>query len=131
MTSNNEIKADQLSQPDSSENIESFEFKCKLSKNVIEYKCYKNEKKAFMEYSFIDPKLPKSYLVLLRTSVDKLTLKGYKKIVQTVQEDEWHKFLKKDKWQLVTKVKYPIGNCCIIECDINQALGCISRGLGL
>lgn len=112
-------------------NIECFEFKCQISKNVIEYKCYKTEKKAFMEYSYIDPKLPKSYMVLLRTSVDQLIFKGYQKIVQIVQEDEWHKFLKNDKWQLVTKVKYPIGTCCIIECDITEALGCISRGLGL
>lgn len=111
--------------------MECFEFKCKISKSIIEYKCYIEEKKAFMEYSYIDPKIPKSYMVLLRTSIDQLILKGYEKIVQTVLEDDWHKFLIKDKWQLINQIKYPAGVCCVIECDINQALGCISRGLGI
>ncbi|AYV81274.1 MAG: hypothetical protein Harvfovirus24_10 [Harvfovirus sp.] len=112
-------------------NIECLEFACKISKNVVEYRCEKKEKRALMEYSFIDSKLPKSYLVLLRTSVDKLIEKKYEKIVQTVTEDDWENFLKKDKWKLVAKMKSGALNCCIVECDIADALGCISRGLGL
>ncbi|AYV83526.1 MAG: hypothetical protein Hyperionvirus8_10 [Hyperionvirus sp.] len=116
----------------SDDNIECLEFRCKISKNVIEYKCQKKEKKAFMEYSFIDVRLPKSFMVLLRSSIDQLREKGYVGVVQSVLEDDWNKFLKKDKWKLVERVKYPaIGVCCVIECEIGDAIGCVARGLGV
>ena len=110
------------------DNIEIFEFQCKLSKNYIEFKCYKNEHEAHMENTYIDAGLYKLYFVLLRKSIDELTNKGYNKIVQLVTTEDWNNYLKKDKrWKI--KNKNPPNY--IIECNIDHALGCISKGLGL
>lgn len=117
---------------DQENNIENFDYKCMISKNAIEYKCYKKEKEAHMEYYFIDQNIYKSFFLVLRTSIDALKKKGYTKIVQTVSEDDWNNFLKKDnKWNIKNTVQYPNAAFNVIECDINNALGCISRGLGL
>lgn len=114
------------------DNIERFEFNCKLSKNCIEYKCYKKEKEAYIEYNNIDPDIYKSYFVILRKSIDNLIEKGYEKIVQTVNEDDWNNYLKNDKrWKIKNIIRYTDVNCYVIECSINDALSCISRGLGL
>jgi len=112
------------------DNIERFDFRCKISRNSIEYKCYKKEKEAHIEYNNIDPEIYKSYFVILRMSIDDLTKRGYEKIVQTVTEDDWNNYLKNDKrWKVKKTVKYPNMNLYIIECGINDALGCISKGL--
>lgn len=116
----------------SGNNIERLDFHCNLSKNVIEYKCYKKEKEAHIEYNNIDPTLYKLYFVILRISIDNLTKKGYEKIVQSVMEEDWNNYLKNDKrWVIKYIIKYPNMNCYVIECGIGDALGCISRGLGL
>ena len=113
------------------DNIERFDFRCRVSKNVIEYKCYKKEKEAHIEYNNIDPKIYKSYFVILRTSIDNLSRKGYQKIVQTVTEDDWNNYLKNDnKWKIKNTIKRSDINLYIIECDINDAINCISKGLG-
>ena len=111
-------------------NIENFTFKCKISDNCIEYKCYKNEGEANIEYNYIDTNIPKSYFVLLRVSIDSLKKKNYKKILQKVYVDDWNKYLKDDNWKIRSSVQDNDINCHIIECDIDDALGCIARGLG-
>jgi hypothetical protein len=111
-------------------NIENFDFKCDVSKNHIVYTCYKNTMEAFMEFSYIDPKIPKGYFAVLRKSIDALKAKGYTKLVQTVTKDDWDKYLKNDKWKLKDTFTHPTGVCNIIECNIDDAIGCISRGLG-
>jgi hypothetical protein len=111
-------------------NIERLDFKCEISDNMIEYKCYRKEREAHIEYSHIDEKVYKSYFVLLRTSIDALKKKGYEKVVQMVSEDDWTKYLKGDKWKIKRTIKYRDINLHIIECDIDDAIGCITRGLG-
>ena len=110
-----------------------YEIKCDLSKNYIEYKC-NNQGDAFMEYTYIDPSLPKSFFGLLRSSVDFLKEKNITNIVQSVLEDDWNKFLvKNDKWKIRTKINVDNSEMkyVIIECKINDALNCISSGLGI
>jgi hypothetical protein len=108
-----------------------YEFKCELSTNCIEFRCKKNYD-AFMEYTKFDQELPKSFFVLLRTSIDFLENNKYKKIVQTVSEDDWNNFLSKnDKWTIRSKMIYNMQNYFIIECKISDAIYCISSGLGL
>ena len=112
-------------------NFEDFSFQCKISQNCIEYKCNKITMEANIEYSNIDTKIPKAFFVLLRTSIDALKNKGYKYIGQLVTQDDWENFLKNDKWTIINEIKYPTMTCCVIKCEIDDALGCISRGLGL
>lgn len=117
---------------DNQDNIKFFDYKCKVSKNTIEYKCYKMEKEAHMEYCFIDPNIYKSFFVVLRESIDSLKKKGYNKIVQSVSEDDWNNYLKNNnKWTIKNVVKYANNVMYVIECDIDNALECISKGLGL
>ena len=114
------------------ENIETFIFSCKISTNTLEYKCYKNEKEAYIESSNIDPNIYKSYFIILRKSIENLTSKGYEKIVQSVSIADWDDYLKDDKrWKIKSIVKYFNVDHYLIECNIEDAIGCISRGLGV
>lgn len=113
------------------EQFQSHEFKCDLSNSVIEYRCNK-EGDAFMEYTYINPQFSKSFFVLLRTSIEFLKNKKCKKIVQTVVEDDWNKFLSKnEKWKIRSKMTHNGNNFLVIECKIKNALYCISDGLGV
>ena len=112
-------------------NIERFEYKCKISKNQIDYKCYKNEKEAMIDYNVIDPNIsPKSYFVILRKSIDSLKNKGYKTIIQLVTEEDYMSCLNNGKWKIRNKINYTNTKCLIIECPIDDALIAISNGLG-
>ena len=115
-----------------SNNVEPLNFNCNISKNTIEYKCYKSEKEAHIEYSNIDPDIYKSYFILLRTSIDTLKSKGYEKIVQLVTEADWRNYLKNTKWNIRNEKYLPSNDkCYVIECNIDDALECISKGLGM
>lgn len=106
-------------------------YKCKLSDNVIEYKGFRGSGEAYMEYTHIDPRFYKAFFVVLRTSIDSLKGKGYQKLVQTVTEEDWQG-LQHDKWRLRGKILHAGGLTVLaIECDLDDALECISRGLGL
>ena len=113
---------------------ESFNFKCKLSNNCLEYNCHKESKTACISYSNIDPNIPKLYFVILRVSIDALKEKGYEKVVQNVTQDDWNNYLSKsrckDKWKIKNTTKYDTIDLYTIECDIDDALACISSGLG-
>lgn len=113
--------------------MEPLEFKCKLSKNYIEYKCNPNSQlnsDVFMEYYNIDHLKIKPFFVLLRTSIDALTKKGYKKIVQRVQMDDWNELKSNNKWKMRNIETLNNLVTVIIECNIEDALECISKGLG-
>src|SRR5690348_16823718 len=107
------------------------EIKCEISDSIIEYKCDKDKKDVYIEYNYIDPNIPKSYFVILRAFVDKLTNKGYKRIIQSVAKEEWEQFLQCDKkWKIVEKIENKICTVYVIECKIEDYLGCVARGLG-
>ena len=85
-----------------------------------------------MEYTNIDLSLSKSFFVLLRTSIDFLKINNYKNIIQTIRENDWNSFLSKNtKWRIRSKMEYTGINYIIIECEIDDALYCISNGLGV
>jgi hypothetical protein len=101
-------------------------FKCNISKNEIEYTCDIANKIVYFGETNIDPKLPKGFFLLLRTSIDEFIDKGYKRFVQTISPSEWETLLKKnEKWKLIEKHS----EYYVIECDINDALFNISKGL--
>src|SRR5947207_10297532 len=75
--------------PSDDANIEMLMFQCRLSRNVVEYRCFRKEKDAFMEFTNIDSNLPKSFCVLLRASIDSLKAKGYRRVVQLVPQTDW------------------------------------------
>lgn len=108
--------------------MEDLDYKCKLSNNRIQYICYKENGEAHMEETYIDERIPKLFMLVLRSSVEDLANKGYKKIVQTVPTSDWQQYLQKDKWKLRKTLANP--EFSIIECDLSEAIGCISRGLG-
>ncbi len=99
-------------------------FECDLSENLIEYKMV--GEKIFMERVEIDYDYPKLFFILLRKTVDGYIEKGYKKLVQTVTYDDWKYIKDKGKWNVVDSVNSLI----IIECDINDAIENIAKGLG-
>jgi hypothetical protein len=108
--------------------MEEKKFKCDVSDNVIEYRCFKTLKQIQMDYVFMDEHLPKSFFVLLRTSIDQFVKDGYQTFVQSVSKEDWEAFLKSDEhW----KIKEDTGYYLIIECNLDNAIGCISRGLGI
>lgn len=114
--------------------MENIEFRCDISENVIEYRCSKdgNNKDIFMEYTHLDPNLPKSFLVLLRTSINSLKLKGYTHLVQTVYKSDWDNFLKNNKKWKIRQTDIVGGiEIVIIECKIEDAIECIGSGLGI
>ena len=113
--------------------MESIEFKCKLSKNFIEYKCDPKSdinSDVYMEYYNIDETRVKPFFVLLRTSIDALTKKGYKKLVQRVHMDDWNALKGNTKWNMRKIETFNNTVTVIIECNIEDAIVCISTGLG-
>lgn len=111
------------------------EFKCDVSESLIEYRCAIDKSEIFMEYTVIDSNIPKSFFLLVRKSFDIFISEGYKKFVQAVPLEEWEQFLKSnDKWTLrrIENTENHNGKFkfAIIECDINDAVGCIGSGLG-
>jgi len=113
------------------DNIERFDFRCKISENSIEYKCYKKEKEAHIDFHKIDQTLSKSWFVLLRESINALSSKGYQKVVQAVMEKDWEQFLKNDKWTIKKTFTQNGIVIHIIECDISDAIINIAKGLGV
>ena len=110
--------------------FKSYEFKCDLSHNIIELRC-NIKKEAYMEYTNIDINLPKSFFVLLRTSIDFLKNNNFKNIIQTVSEKDWNNFLSLNKkWKIKSQQSYGCEIYLNIECSIDDALDCISKGLG-
>jgi len=108
---------------------EHLDFKCPVSKNVIEFRCFKKNRDAYMEYVNIDYDVPKAFFVILRQAIDKLKNLGYDRIVQTVLEEDWNNSLKHDKW-VIKHVDKGIQNLYVIQCNIDDALENISYGLG-
>jgi len=114
--------------------MENIEFRCNISENVIEYRCSKdiNKKDVFMEYTYLDPNLPKSFFVLLRTSINSLKSKGYTCVVQTVSKYDWDNFLKSNnKWKIRQTDIVGGREIVIIECKIEDAIESIAVGLGI
>lgn len=114
------------------DNIEEYEYRCKISQNMIKFRCYKKEQKALIELMNIDENIPKLFFVQLRASKDDLQNKNYKKIIQIVSEDDWNNYLSKSNWTVVQKFQYSYqeGSYYRIECDIDNMIECISTGLG-
>ena len=111
-------------------NIERFDFQCKISENMIEYKCYKKEKEAHFDFHKIDQTLYKSWFVLLRESINALKTKGYLKVVQAVTNDDWERFLKDDEWKIKSTFTQNGITIHLIECNIDDAIYNIAKGLG-
>lgn len=111
--------------------MQRFEYKCKLSKNVIEYECNDETKEAFFEYTEFDANLPKTYFVLLRSSIDALKNKGYKYIVQKVSQEDWRSLSQDKRWKIKNVQLIENRLYYVIICDINDAIECISKGLGV
>lgn len=88
----------------------------KLSKNVIMIDIQYNDK-------YI-----KLFLLTLRDSIDTLIDENYKGFIQYVPKEDWENYLKKDKnWIFLSEDD----NICKIYCNIDKAIECISRGLGI
>lgn len=114
--------------------MEPVEFKCKITKNHIEYRCNPDPNKdgdIYMEYCYIDQEKPKPFFVLLRTSINSLTKKGYTKLVQRVTMDDWIVLKNNTKWQMRATETFNGLVTVVIECNINDAINCISNGLGI
>lgn len=111
--------------------MEKFKFECKLSKNYIEFICDPVSKKIYMERCDIDYDNPRLFFILLRKSINTLTQSKnkYTTFVQQVTKTDWDTDLKKnDKWSLCGRVESEL--YVTIECNISDALYCISSGLG-
>jgi hypothetical protein len=67
-------------------------------------------------------------LVLLRESMEDLIKKNYKLYQQQLFKKEWEKYLSKDKkWRVLEDLENEI----LVECNIEDAVGCIARGYGI
>lgn len=101
-------------------------YTCPLSKNLIEFHIENNI--ATTGYMTLENKNVKLFFLLLQKSVSELKLANIIKVRQYVSVTDWHDFLKENnKWSLLESNS----ETCTIECHIDNALYCISKGFGL
>jgi len=110
----------------------SYKFSFPISENYITITYYQNKYEAHMENTFIDPSNIKIFCIILRHTIDFLTEIGCKKLAQLVTQDDWDQILCYDKWE-INNIVNSIDSAIYyhIECDINDALFNIGKGLGL
>ena len=109
---------------------ELLDFKCNVSTNQITYRYYANNE-AHIEYSHVDESIPRSFLVLLRDSVDTLNGRGCKFVVQLVLKTDWDNFLTASRWRIRESVNVDNNECLVVECNMADVIECIASGLGI
>ena len=106
-------------------------YKCPITAYMVEY-YIDNDNEVAETGSFItDYQNMKSFLALLRSSVEQLKRdEGVTHIIQTVGNDEWTTYLKdKTSWQII-KID-PKYRLCTIKCSIDDYLENYGVAIGL
>lgn len=108
--------------------MEEVTYQCSVSNNLIEFQLEKEI--AYCINNYIDEEYLKAYFVLLRSAIQDLQNKGYKKMNQVVSEDEYNQYLKNDnRWTIIQTNQ--LFETIVIECDLESALECICKGFGI
>ena len=108
--------------------MEEVTYQCPISDNRIEFQLEKET--AYCTNNYIDEKYFKAYFLLLRSTIQDLQDKGYKKMNQVVSKDEYNQYLKNDNRWTVVKTNQ-LFETIVIECELESALECICKGFGI
>lgn len=103
-------------------------FENKIGNVRIEYILDKISKNVILDFINYEPEYVKIFLFTLRNSIEVLIDENYNGFIQFVEYNDWNLYLKNDN--LLTCLSQE-NNICKIYCDINNAIGCVSRGLGI
>ena len=102
-------------------------FKYDFSKNYISFDPQEDTLELWMDEIIIDYEYPKIFIALLKSAFDKFSNIGYKKVIQHIPKEDWE-LVKDLKW---LKKTYTCSSIITIECNIEDALENIIKGIGI